>query len=103
MKKDNKKLALWSFILGLAGILEVFCIYVVLSNGMATDLDWIIMGILLLSPVLWIGGFILGIKALNSSRKKIAMSGMVLCFLGVALNLFIFFSILHGVSQIQIL
>jgi len=89
IKKDYKKLARWSFCLGLSGlIIEILFVTTPIGPFIPIPILYLVG---LSIPLAQIVGLFLGIIGIHSSRRKEAISGIVLSIIGLIITTIIVF------------
>jgi hypothetical protein len=91
-KFDSKGKAVTSLILGIISIIPGMIVY--FAPGLQMVNFWRIIGIILwiILPFVALIGVILGIMALKSTKRNVAIAGIVLCGIGLIMPIiYIFF------------
>lgn len=88
-QKDKKDKAVWSLILGIVCIV-FYVIAFFLANK---NINMALFTILLFTPplvfILQVVGLILGIMGIHSSKKTVAIIGMILCIIGLCFSMMV--------------
>lgn len=97
IKKDRKNSALWSFILGLVGLLLIAVEYIISRSG------WFILELFLtLSLPIVVGlqltGLFLGVRGLGSSKRILSILGIGICIIGLTIFISLIILIRQGIE-----
>jgi len=104
IKKDQKNLALASLVIGIVGILYlvILILYPMITHNPSLNVYTIILGIFIC--LIELIGLILGIIGIKSSKRKLAIIGIILCAIGFVMTILIaisvFFLVVRGIPQL---